>query len=81
MSTDYEESEEGTSLACISQDYSPKTMSNLGLPNPVCMHPGMLSAKRRNTVFCYWGSELTSTTTYCLSGHSCILEDKPAVHL
>ena len=59
MSMDYEENEERVSLICISQEYSPKTVSNLGPTNPVCMHPVTLSVKRRNTVFCYWGSELS----------------------
>lgn len=53
MSMDLEESDEGINLTCISQEYSSKTVSNLDLTNPVCMHPVMLPVEWRNTLL--WG--------------------------
>lgn len=54
MSMDLEENEEGIeeeNLTCISQEYSPKAVSNLDLKNPyVHMHPVMLLADWRKTL-------------------------------
>lgn len=50
MSVYFKKSEEGINLTCTSQEYSPKTVGNLGLTNLVCTHPVMLSVKERNTV-------------------------------
>lgn len=45
MSTDFEESEEGINLTFISQEYSPKTVSNPGVIKPAHLHPVRLSVK------------------------------------
>lgn len=50
MSMDLEERDKGINLTCISQEYNSKTVSNLDLTNPVCMHPLMLSVEWRNTL-------------------------------
>lgn len=85
MSIDFEESEDGINLTCISQEYSPKTVSNLGLKNPVCMYPVMLPEKWRITKFCSWGmnwlEQLFIVFLVIPSFAGFIWEDKPAVHL
>lgn len=68
---DLEERDKGINLTCISQEYNSKTVSNLDLTNPVCMHPLMLSVE--GETHCYQGSELISRNIYCLLFFVCRL--------